>query len=42
MNNILVVDDDRNILSSVSMTLEAEGFVQSVGERNGDRALTNE
>ncbi len=26
MNKIALVDDDRNILTSVSMTLEAEGF----------------
>ena len=26
MNQIALVDDDRNILTSVSMTLEAEGF----------------
>jgi len=27
MSKIALVDDDRNILTSVSMTLEAEGFV---------------
>ena len=26
MSKIALVDDDRNILTSVSMTLEAEGF----------------
>ena len=26
MSRIALVDDDRNILTSVSMTLEAEGF----------------
>ena len=29
MSKIALVDDDRNILTSVSMTLEAEGFVES-------------
>lgn len=26
MSKVALVDDDRNILTSVSMTLEAEGF----------------
>ena len=35
---IALVDDDRNILTSVSMVLEAEGFAV-VPYRDGDEAL---
>ncbi|MFC1673550.1 response regulator, partial [Pseudomonadota bacterium] len=35
---IALVDDDRNILTSVSMTLEAEGFIVNT-YKDGDEAL---
>ena len=35
---IALVDDDRNILTSVSMTLEAEGF-KVLTYKNGEEAL---
>jgi len=40
MSKIALVDDDRNILTSVSMTLEAEGFdVETYNDGQSARAL---
>ena len=38
MSKIALVDDDRNILTSVSMTLEAEGFEVRRAE-DGEEAM---
>ena len=44
MSRIALVDDDRNILTSVSMTLEAEGFggnFTMMGKRLWMRSIAN-